>query len=429
MTKYSVNLIPPNLRKNETIIQIADSLDHLSKVLDDVMLHIEKRVDNYNNKLEKVSNRLHNVESKIGQLKHTKNAIQVFSSSKHPANDIKRNYTSIFPTDTEIPLIRHEVSQKYPLKKDEPIDKLHIYHVKLSKIEPEKIEGLGQVPNDANCISDLILYNSGRNPYKEFSISRSVPLHHASVKPENSKVQIGNAPASIAERSFSNLANQEYFYSPDLGDVPALDVPLDLPDLPGIAGNVRYEEDNNLVIAPSVAFSPTLRSSPLDQKILCDNLEDLPEITLQLPQEIDELQSAIENIDVTEQAIIEPDEIKNEQPSNKIIIEKNKFDKPSKLPEVPDTRASLMEAIRKAGGTKILKSADIKPASIKSETSTGDLMADLHAKLSMRRKGISGAKKDLENSELDSRTALSLMSALIPPPEESNDETDQEDWE
>lgn len=55
-------------------------------------------------------------------------------------------------------------------------------------------------------------------------------------------------------------------------------------------------------------------------------------------------------------------------------------------------------------------------------------MADLHAKLAMRRKGISGTKPDG-----DSGNALDRISAMIPPPP-SNDRgsstnTDDEDWD
>ncbi|XP_045470587.1 WASH complex subunit 1 [Harmonia axyridis] len=424
---YKVNLIPPNLRKNETIVQIADSLDYLSKVVDDMMLHIENRIDIYNNKLQDVSNRVGDVERKISQIRGVKNAIQVFSSSKYPVNCKERNYISIFPTKSDIPLVKHEVSEKYPLKKDEPIDKLHIYHVKISKLEPEKIEGLGQVPNDASCISDLILYNSGKNPYREFNISTSLQVPNSSVRAENNKINIGTAPASIVERSlFTNLPSQEYFYSPDLGDVPSLDVPLDLPDLPGIAGNVRYEEDINLGIAPSV-LSPTLKSDPLDQKILNDDLKDLPEIIPSSPspiQEKNEIVPTIETVKVEEQLIVPMKDIKTEQPNKKV----ENREKDSKLP-VHDARSSLMEAIREAGGSKALKSTDKTLTPSKNETS-GDLMADLHSKLAMRRKGISGAKKDNKYAEMDSRDALNLISALIPPPEEINDETDHdEDWE
>lgn len=59
-------------------------------------------------------------------------------------------------------------------------------------------------------------------------------------------------------------------------------------------------------------------------------------------------------------------------------------------------------------------------------------MADLHAKLAMRRKGISGAKT--EGGENDGRNALDKLSAMIPPPppdngKSSSTNTEDEDWD
>lgn len=57
-------------------------------------------------------------------------------------------------------------------------------------------------------------------------------------------------------------------------------------------------------------------------------------------------------------------------------------------------------------------------------------MADLHLKLSMRRKGISGTKKQ-ENS-VDPDSTLGKISAMIPPPEPKTDidsNSNDEDWE
>lgn len=61
--------------------------------------------------------------------------------------------------------------------------------------------------------------------------------------------------------------------------------------------------------------------------------------------------------------------------------------------------------------------------------SGGDLMADLHAKLSMRRKGISGTKKQ---ESMDASTAMEKISAMIPPPvptEINENNTEDEDWD
>lgn len=60
-------------------------------------------------------------------------------------------------------------------------------------------------------------------------------------------------------------------------------------------------------------------------------------------------------------------------------------------------------------------------------------MADLHAKLSMRRKGISGDKKAQNNQGLDAGSTMSRLSSIIPPPIPSSNEnpesTTDDDWE
>lgn len=44
---------------------------------------------------------------------------------------------------------------------------------------------------------------------------------------------------------------ENYFYVPDLGQVPEIDVPSYLPDLPGIADDLMYSADLGPGIAPS----------------------------------------------------------------------------------------------------------------------------------------------------------------------------------
>lgn len=46
-------------------------------------------------------------------------------------------------------------------------------------------------------------------------------------------------------------APENYFYVPDLGQVPEIDVPSYLPDLPGIADDLMYSADLGPGIAPS----------------------------------------------------------------------------------------------------------------------------------------------------------------------------------
>ncbi|VVC99199.1 unnamed protein product [Leptidea sinapis] len=86
-----------------------------------------------------------------------------------------------------------------------------------------------------------------------------------------------------------------------------------------------------------------------------------------------------------------------------------------------------MAAIRQAGGAgraRLRSAAEVTPAKA-TKTIGGDLMADLHAKLSMRRRGISGAEKS-------GGTLLHALASAIPEPTEQSSpqqSSSGEDWE
>lgn len=127
---------------------------------------------------------------------------------------------------------------------------------------------------------------------------------------------------------------------------------------------------------------------------------------------------------------------------------------PSDIPkEVSDNdgRSGLMAAIRNAGGKKgaKLKSGKERKKERKQEKAAGasgggggggDIMSDLFAKISMRRKGISGSskpdggrdEKSSRDNNTDSMSPMDKISAMIPPPSHSKDRSDthdSEDWE
>jgi WAS family protein 1 len=108
-----------------------------------------------------------------------------------------------------------------------------------------------------------------------------------------------------------------------------------------------------------------------------------------------------------------------------------------------------MDAIRQTGGgaklrsgkeRKLKKKAEKEQAAVAS-SGGGDLMGDLFAKLSMRRKGISGSKGDSSSgpsSSLGADTgggsAMDKISAMIPPPPkasrgESMRSHESDDWD
>jgi WAS family protein 1 len=421
---YKVPVIPQNLSKQETIIQVVEVLNHLSNVTDDILKHISNKVESSRTKLLNISDRVGKVNMKIEKLTGAKKATQVFSSCKYPATDVNQQYISIFSDVKSPELVRHKVKHKKITFNEEPLDKLYVYHVKVKKNDnKETVNGLGDIPNDVDCVNDLLLYNSGKNLYKNFVMSDALEVSQQIKEQEhNDSSSIGAAPLSISERStLTRSSTQTYFYTPNLGEVPALDVPLDLPDLPNVADDLRYDTELGPGIAPSVTTTPNIPDLPVIEQTE-QAKENLPEIELPLPPP-----PSIIKTDESQQLQKVPIKIEPPKPSTPPV----ETETPSELSELPqlDVRASLMEAIRKAGGTKNLKSTATPKSDAAKPVSGGDLMADLHAKLSMRRKGISGTKKQ---ESMDASTAMEKISAMIPPPvptEINENNTEDEDWD
>lgn len=80
---------------------------------------------------------------------------------------------------------------------------------------------------------------------------------------------------------FSRQTAESYFYVPDLGQVPEIDVPSYLPDLPGIADDLSYSADLGPGFAPSgpTSLLPELPSFADDNTPGANNHDFLTTVT------------------------------------------------------------------------------------------------------------------------------------------------------
>ncbi|XP_017770487.1 PREDICTED: WAS protein family homolog 1 [Nicrophorus vespilloides] len=419
--QYEVPLIPQNLRGEENIIQTAEAINYLSDVTTDIFNRVQERIELYKKRIDDITTRINTSSGKLDRLTGAKKATQVFSSSKYPAADINTTYKSIFSSGKPLPIKKFAHQYKNLQIKDEPHDTLQLYHVKVQDSNNKEIlVGLGPAPKDIDAVNDMLLYNTGKNLYSNYVHSDSL-IMNKSCKEEDIKdvSDIGAAPHSIADKkSIHKPIGETFFYSPDLGNVPTINVPLDLPDLPGIADDLRYETESDPSIAPSIATTPNVPDLPaiVHEDIVLPKIEEsVVEKHIEEPKQI-ELPPV-----VTPEVIEQPKVVEKVEPP-KETVKKTRPDS--------DARASLMEAIRQAGGTKKLRQAvDVEKSSNTAAPSGGDLMADLHAKLSMRRKGISGNKPA---EDLGASSVLNKLSAMIPPPlvnDDSSNRNSDDEWE
>lgn len=451
---YNVPIIPQNLRREETVLQIVEALNYLSDVTKDIFEKVNNKINENNKRISAIDERINISNKQINRLAEigANKATQMFSNSKYPAAHVNKPYTSIFHNEKQLLLKKFNIHYENSSFKSDTPGKLQFYHVKLPESKKETIEGLGHVSKNIDSVNDLLLYNTGQRPYSKYTFSESVQIPSHTKKEEVQETsEIGDAPSSISDHpTLVYSATKAYFYSPDLGDVPTIDLPLDLPDLPGIADDLRYVNELGPGIAPSVSHSIIIPDLPLPPIVAETNIKK-ESVTASVPNITSEPMQPKEEIKELPEMKQEPEMSIESQPIVETFEEKPLEKSSSSIPPVEgNAHANLMEAIRNAGGLKNakLRSAEVKKPE-KSQVcvtnyckfhfiyfilqSNGDFMADLHAKLSMRRKGISGDKKMQNNQGLDAGSTMSRLSSIIPPPLPSSSEnpesTTDDDWE
>ena len=170
---YRIPTIPPDLWREDTILQIADVLQYLNKVTDDTFSRISKRVDDNHRRLAKVNDRVSLARAKVSKLQGSNKATKVFACAKYPSPEFLEEYESVFKQDNSlrnIPKSHVKLQQNKPLAVDEKVlkDKLQYYNVHLnvkSKQRDDEGEGLGRLPRNIPSISSLLLFNTTENPW------------------------------------------------------------------------------------------------------------------------------------------------------------------------------------------------------------------------------------------------------------------------
>lgn len=122
--------------------------------------------------------------------------------------------------------------------------------------DPEREEGLGSLPKNLPSISSLLLFNTTENPYKKYVLRD--PLEGAKTKTRDNFIedenQLSEAPATILRGDELDRGQKDSLaYVPVMPELPELDVPDMLPSLLYVASDLFYEGGVGASIAPSAA--------------------------------------------------------------------------------------------------------------------------------------------------------------------------------
>lgn len=97
---YKINLVSSDLGTEETILQIADTLEHLDAIVDEAFSRLMIRINKNVEKTNDFKQRIDIAKEKVSALTGIQKAIKVFSSAKYPAAIKHEPYESVFGPDT-----------------------------------------------------------------------------------------------------------------------------------------------------------------------------------------------------------------------------------------------------------------------------------------------------------------------------------------
>ena len=171
--RYSIPLIPTDVRREEAIHQICDALEQVDKIANDVFTRISVRVAENHNQLKNINERVSLAQAKIDSIKGSKKATKVFSIPKYPAVVEEEQYKTVYTNAQNPPKSKrssHKIQSKHPVLDDKALkEKLQFFNVqekrghRLGQTQDDE-EGLGRLPGHLQSISSLLLFNTTENP-------------------------------------------------------------------------------------------------------------------------------------------------------------------------------------------------------------------------------------------------------------------------
>ncbi|KAJ6633415.1 WAS protein family like 2 [Pseudolycoriella hygida] len=447
MDLYDIPVIQPDLRHEETIIQIANAFNALQQVITDVFNKVDERIESNSKVVQDIDMRIERVNKKIEKLSNDYESIDIQSPYDYPA---EKAFKNIPMTLTKSNRKAIELDRDYTIESGPDCNisktydkKLQFYYVRQSKnsgssagsvssketYTPLK-SGLGSVPSYLDSINALLLFNNSENVFDSKTQKNLRRMEKSTIKYYDPVLSDGpgdieKAPESITTRQLLNMRIRKHlFMATQWNDDEQIDIPIMLPNVSGIRDKKKKK----------------ITKSSEDK--LPENTNDEPksaETKAVLPHD-----GGIQNtkkqdtVDISSSVVDSapaPPPVPPPVEPSEVVTPKAP---PPKLNSNTQDRSMLMEAIRQAGGAQKMKkkinteqrddSGNTEKKKQPVAFSSGGLMDDLHKKLALRRKGISG-NKDLGQGS----NVMEGISAMIPPPppkqsDSSSESESNDDW-
>lgn len=368
MDLYDIPVIQPDLRHEETIIQIANAFNLLQQVIADVFDKVDDRIKLNSKAVQEIDLRIDRINRKIDELSNDYESIDIQSPCDYPPEILLKDIpmTLTISNRQNINLNRQYHIESGP---DSNISKtyekkLQFYYVRQPKSSTSSAgsvsskeaqtyleSGLGSVPSHIDSINALLLFNKSENVFDKKTqknlrrIEQSAVRYYDPVLSDGPGDIIEKAPASITTRQLLNMRiRKNLFMATQWNDDEQIDIPIMLPDVSGI----RDKKKKKIVKASDEKITEKISEEPksVPRKSVPPNESETDDDKNQ--NEINTSSSVVDSAPI-------PPPVPPPINTNEMTTPKAP---PPKLNSNTQDRSSLMEAIRQAGGAQKMKKKD-----------------------------------------------------------------------
>ncbi|CAK4084196.1 unnamed protein product [Aphanomyces euteiches] len=269
---YCVDRVFEDLKKPFVVKDVIRHLVHLDSIVTDVFVRIGNKVQAEKERVKVIDKRINECQNKVNAIIErgiSNKPTTVFSTAKYPAPKVLPSMKGLYsdkPYEEHPPLaISDPTTHFLPAEAPTPgqrqqlvAEVLDLFERINPAVETRRAEvnmteeGLGPLPEDVSSVASVLLFNSGENPYQEYTSWDN--LLGVDVKEEEEKKKVlAAAPDSVMNSGdgFDGTIDKGLF-KPSLGTYDKSQFPDVLPGLKGVAVEYKYENQVNASIAPSM---------------------------------------------------------------------------------------------------------------------------------------------------------------------------------
>ncbi|GMH91454.1 hypothetical protein TL16_g12065 [Triparma laevis f. inornata] len=276
MAVFSLPLAHSDFQQTANVTDALHSLQRLDEATSSIFARLLSRIGHETERCKSMSSRVTTARSKISNISLNRTrATTIFSTAKHPASSPPPNQQHIFKSSNDVlagiqafPDAEEEVEyvtmdpQASALSHPEQLQELNGLYQRLNPhaTDMQRVEilmeeqGLGPLPSSSVITSSasLLLFNSTRNPYKEYERVNNLmgkDMERRDSMNEKEK-DIHVAPTTLVDGDMlPDVAAIDLMFKPELGEMNSLALPDNLA-LPNLA-NLSFGGGDQQGIAPS----------------------------------------------------------------------------------------------------------------------------------------------------------------------------------